>query len=402
MSDPDVVSILGSTGSIGVNTLDVIRRHRHRFLVEGLCAHRNIDLLAQQIQEFGPRSVVISDSAAAREFHRTYPDIAAKTSVHNGAEAISEMAAGDAQTIVCGIVGAAGLPSTLAAVEAGKRVLLANKEPLVMMGQSILSAARRSGATLLPVDSEHNAVFQCLPRNTSVNNAGSPLPYHTEGIRRIILTGSGGPFRTRDASTFGDITPDEACTHPNWDMGQKISVDSATMMNKGLEIIEACVLFDVPEAKIDVIIHPQSAVHSMVEYDDGSVLAQMASPDMRVPIANALSWPQRIESGAKWIDFLTTSRLDFEAPQEDRFPALSIARQCARQGGSAPVILNASNEVAVNAFLDRQITFDQITTVVEKVLDQAPILPCETLDQVLAADQHARALASSSMVCAEC
>jgi 1-deoxy-D-xylulose-5-phosphate reductoisomerase len=378
------IVILGSTGSIGVNALDVIARHGERFQVVALTAHGQVDAIFDQCVRFKPRFAVMVDAGAAQTLATRVRAAGVATQVLSGAPALETVAAdADASTVVAAIVGAAGLRPTLAAVRAGKRVLLANKEPLVIGGHLVTDAARAAGAVLLPIDSEHNAIFQCLPPGFVPGEA-------PRGVSRIVLTCSGGPFRTTPAAQLAHVTPEQACAHPRWVMGRKISVDSATLMNKGLELIEACRLFGVAPARVEIVIHPQSVIHSMVEYTDGSVLAQLANPDMRIPIAHALAWPDRIESGARPIDLLETARLDFAAPDLDRFPCLRLARECALAGGTAPAILNAANEVAVNAFLERRIAFTDIPRLIAHTLDEVPAGPDQTLAQVLAHDEQSR------------
>ncbi len=382
------VAILGSTGSVGLNTLEVVRRHPDRYQVAALSAFRDCDALLAQCREFHPKRVVMVDKTAALKLRTLLADAGVTVEVLTGPDALDQLAL-DVDTVVCAIVGAAGLASTLAAVRAGRRVLIANKEPLVMLGDSIMRQAREAGAVILPVDSEHNAIFQCLPAGMQ-GALGEPGAGDRLGVRRLILTGSGGPFRERDPATFPSVTPDQACAHPNWRMGRKISVDSATMMNKGLELIEACALFSLDESRIDIVVHPQSVVHSLVEYVDGSVLAQMANPDMKVPIASALAWPERIDSGATPLDLLAAARFDFEAPDHDRFPALDLARAAARAGGTAPALLNAANEVSVAAFLAREIGFHRIAELNAEVMDKLPVDGTLELDAVLVADDRAR------------
>lgn len=388
----DSVAILGSTGSIGASVLDVIRRHPDKYRVCGLSANANRADMARQCAEFKPELAVMADHAAAKQLAGEL-GAHAGTRVLGGTDALSELAASGADIVVCGIVGAAGLRSTLAAVRGGKKVLIANKEPLVMLGRLIMDEARAHGATIIPVDSEHNAIFQCLPQNPAQGVAAGT---DTNGIRRIWLTGSGGPFRQLPAKEFSRVTPAQACAHPNWEMGPKISVDSATMMNKGLELIEACVLFSMEVDDIEIVIHPQSVIHSMVEYVDGSVLAQLGSPDMRVSIANALGWPRRIDSGARPLSFFECGRFDFEAPDHRRFPAIGLAQAAARAGGVMPAVMNAANEVAVEAFLSAALGFDKIPYVVERTMalatKQAGAGDGRDLESVLAADRQARAL----------
>jgi 1-deoxy-D-xylulose-5-phosphate reductoisomerase len=382
------LTLLGSTGSIGESTLDVVARHPDRFSVHALTAHRNGDKLVAQCLRFQPDLAVVGDADTAAKVAAALRAGGCRTEVLYGAEALVHAASsGQCDTVVAAIVGAAGLAPTLAAARAGKRILLANKEALVMSGQIFIDAVRDHGAVLLPVDSEHNAVFQCLPRC-----AADEAALHG-GVSRIILTASGGPFRTREPSTLVNVTPDEACKHPNWVMGRKISVDSATMMNKGLEVIEAHWLFDLPGSRIDVLIHPQSVIHSMVSYADGSVLAQLGNPDMRTPIAHALAYPDRVESGVAPLDLAQIATLTFEKPDFERFPCLALAIKALDAGGVASAALNAANEVAVEAFLARRIGFMAIGEVVERVLNALPNTSAATLDDVLAADASARRLA---------
>lgn len=381
------VTVLGATGSIGVNTLDVIARHPARYRVVALSAHTQTARLLAQCVQFQPRYAVVADAAQATLLRRGLAEAKLTTEVLIGAEGLAAIAsATEADIVMAAIVGAAGLLPTLAAIRAGKRVLLANKEPLVMAGELCLHEARRSGARLLPIDSEHNAIFQCLPANYGDGLAAV-------GVRKILLTCSGGPFRTLPAAALARVTPDEACAHPNWRMGRKISVDSATLMNKGLEVIEACRLFAAAPAQVEVVIHPQSIVHSLVAYEDGSVLAQMGNPDMRTPIAHALAWPERIESGVRQLDLFGIARLDFSAPDVTRFPCLHLAGMAARRGGTAPAILNASNEVAVNAFLEHRIRFTDICRIIEHTLDQVSSNEDIGLASALEADSKARATA---------
>ncbi len=388
----DSVAILGSTGSVGVSVLDVIRRHPDKYRVSGLSANQNFADMARQCAEFNPELAVMAGPEAARQLAGELTDT--DTRVLGGAEALSELAGSGADIVVCCIVGAAGLRSTLAAVRGGKKVLIANKEPLVMIGRLIMDEARAHGAMVIPVDSEHNAIFQCLPQNP---DGGGLTTTTTAGIRRIWLTGSGGPFRQLPVEAFSGVTPAQACAHPNWEMGPKISVDSATMMNKGLELIEACVLFSLEVGDIEIVIHPQSVIHSMVEYLDGSILAQLGSPDMRVSIANALGWPRRIASGARPLNLLECSRFDFEAPDHHRFPSIGLARAAARAGGTMPAVMSAANEVAVEAFLGGALGFDKIPQMVERTMELAA-KEAEVdddgydLESVLASDRRARQL----------
>lgn len=382
------VTILGSTGSIGVNTIDVVLRHPERFRVTALTANTQADRLFEQCRQIRPAKAVMADEAAAQRLKQNVEAAGLATEVLWGTAALQEVTTlPEADIVMAAIVGAAGLLPTLTAVRAGKRVLLANKEPLVMAGDLFISEARHSGAELLPIDSEHNAIFQCMP-------AGYATGRGHEAVRRILLTCSGGPFRTAHASDLANVTPEQACAHPNWVMGRKISVDSATLMNKGLELIEACRLFDVTPERVQILIHPQSVIHSMVEYTDGSVLAQLGNPDMRTPIAHALAWPGRIDSGVKSLDLFEIGRLEFEKPDVERFPCLRLAHEAACTGGTAPAILNAANEIAVTAFLDRRIAFTDIPRVIERTLYELPATNDPDLEVVLAADSRAREAAS--------
>lgn len=389
---PQTVSILGSTGSIGVSTLDVLARHPQRYSIFALTARERVGELAQQCRRFSPRYAVVAGEKGARQLREMLDGEGLPTEILWGVEGLCRVAADPAvDTVMAAIVGAAGLRPTLAAVEAGKKVLLANKESLVMAGPVFMRALAGSGAQLLPIDSEHNAIFQCLPQP-----CGSPPPHDSleaAGVEKILLTGSGGPFRARPADGLHRVTPDEACAHPNWSMGRKISVDSATMMNKGLEFIEACLLFSARPEQIEVVVHPQSIVHSMVQYRDGSLLAQMGNPDMRTPIAHALAFPERIDSGVAALDLIAQGRLDFEAPDIQRFPCLRLAREAMDAGGSAPTILNAANEVAVEAFLGGRLAFTSIPAVIERVMKSAQAVELTGLDAVETADRNARALA---------
>jgi 1-deoxy-D-xylulose-5-phosphate reductoisomerase len=387
MSTPQQVSVLGSTGSIGVNTLDVIARHPDRYRVYALAANRSTETLAEQCLVHRPRFAVMACADAAQALSERLPaDLG--TQVLCGEAALAQVAADDAvDSVMAAIVGAAGLPSALAAAEAGKRVLLANKEALVMAGHLFMSAVHRSGAVLLPIDSEHNAIFQCLP----VDGGARP---GLDGVSGVLLTASGGPFRTWSQAQMQAATPDQACAHPNWSMGRKISVDSASLMNKGLEFIEACWLFDLRPDQVDVVVHPQSIIHSMVQYRDGSVLAQLGNPDMRTPIAYGLGWPERLDSGVAPLDLVATARLDFEAPDEARFPCLRLAREAVAAGGTAMAVANAANEVAVAAFLAETIGFGRIPAIIEETLARvAPVEPA-TLAVVEQADSEARTVAS--------
>lgn len=381
------VCILGSTGSIGFSSLDVIARNPEQFDVWSLVAHSKDQVLFEQCLAHNPRYAVLVDEAAAARLAARLLPIKPEIVVLAGARAAEQMAEmAEVDTVIAAIVGAAGLLPTLAAAKAGKRILLANKEALVMAGELFMQTVRQNDALLLPIDSEHNALFQCLPPDYEAN------PVQT-GIRRLILTASGGPFRGRKAATLDTITPEQACRHPNWSMGRKISVDSATMVNKALEVIEAHWLFKVEPAQIQVVVHPQSIVHSLVEYLDGSMLAQLGSPDMRTPIANALAWPRRIDSGVAFLDLIQIASLDFEPPDLETFPSLKLAYQCLQCGDSASTLFNAANEVAVQAFLDGQIGFLQIADVIAEVLFQAELMPVRDLEAVLAADALGRQLA---------
>ena len=383
------ISVLGSTGSIGVSTLDVVARHLDRYRVIALSGHSRLDRLVEQCRRFQPRFVVVPDHEAAVTIQANLPE---SVNVLTGAEGLSAIASHeDTDIVMAAIVGAAGLASTLAAVRAGKKVLLANKEALVMAGPLFMDAVRTHDAKLLPIDSEHNAIFQCLPQGfvcgeLRVGKRQSSIP----GVRKLLLSGSGGPFRETPLEHLRDVTPDQACAHPNWRMGRKISVDSATMMNKGLELIEACWLFDVPETAIEIVIHPQSIVHSLVEYTDGSVLAQLGNPDMRTPIAHGLAWPERIESGVAGLDLAALGTLQFEAPNIRRFPCLGLARDAARSLGDAPAALNAANEVAVAAFLDQRIPFTGISEIVDGVMQTWIVSEPACLEAVQEADARAR------------
>ena len=379
------VAVLGSTGSIGVNTLDVIARHPDRYAVAALAAASSHERLLSQCRAHRPRVAVLEDPGAARALEAALRAEALPTEVACGRDALAEVAgSADVDVVMAAIVGAAGLPSTLAAARAGKRVLLANKESLVVAGRLLIEAAAAGGAELVPIDSEHNAIFQCLPPGGAAGRA-SP------GVRRVLLTASGGPFLRTPVDRLAGVTPDEACAHPRWKMGRKISVDSATLMNKGLELIEACLLFGMEPARIEVVVHPQSIIHSMVEYVDGSILAQLGNPDMRIPIAHALGWPERIASGVESLDLVAAARLDFEAPDVSRFPSLRLAREAAEAGGTAPAVLNAANEVAVAAFLAGDAGFNRIPEVIEDVLQHHDSATATSLEAVLEADARARA-----------
>ena len=379
------VAVLGSTGSIGRSTLDVLARHPSRFTVAGIAARQDIDGLVEQVQRHRPACVVATDTVAGRELGHRLAALGLPTRVYAGPAALAELAGSDdVDTVVAGVVGAAGLESTLAAARAGKRILLANKEALVMAGGLMMQVVRDGGALLLPIDSEHNAIFQCLPP-----------PGQRAGVRRILLTASGGPFRVAGMSDLRHVTPAQACAHPNWRMGRKISVDSATLMNKGLELIEACWLFGVSASDVEIVIHPESIVHSMVEYADGSVLAQLGEPDMRTPIAHALAWPERIDAGVNRLDLVARGQLRFEAPDTERFPCLTLARQAVQAGGSAPAVLNAANEVAVTAFLQCRAGFMDIPAIIAAALDSVPVVRADSIACILDADRRGREAAVS-------
>ena len=391
---PVAVAVLGSTGSIGVSTLSVISRHPDRFKVFALAANSGVDAMFSQCMAFHPRYAVLADESAAEQLKVRLAAAAPDCIVMGGANALEFVAShAEVDAVMAAIVGAAGLASTLEAARAGKKIMLANKESMVMAGALLIEIARNSGAILLPIDSEHNAIFQALPANYARD-------MEPAGIRRLILTASGGPFLHASAQTLADATPDQACAHPKWSMGRKISVDSATLMNKGLEVIEAHFLFGAKPEQIDVVIHPQSIVHSMVEYIDGSVIAQMGNPDMRTPIAHALAFPDRVEAGVTRLDLLSIGSLEFEAPDTKRFPCLHLAYEALRAGESAPVYLNAANEVAVAQFLSNRVAFNAIPRIVERVLERLPSVRVNSIDQIVAADRAARheAEAASSSV----
>ena len=387
MSRVQQITVLGATGSIGLSTLDVIARHPDRYQVFALSGFSRLaELLALCVRHV-PRFAVVPEVAAARTLQDDLRAAGLSTRVLVGEQGLCEVAsAPEVDAVMAAIVGAAGLRPTLAAVEAGKKILLANKEALVMSGALFMQAVGKSGSVLLPIDSEHNAIFQCMPGDFSRGLS-------QVGVRRILLTASGGPFRQTPLAELEHVSPEQACAHPNWSMGRKISVDSASMMNKGLELIEACWLFDAKPSQVEVVVHPQSVIHSLVDYVDGSVLAQLGNPDMRTPIANALAWPERIDSGVAPLDLFAIARLDFQAPDEQRFPCLRLARQAAEAGGSAPAMLNAANEVAVSAFLDRRIRYPEIASIIEEVLVLEPVVAVNELDAVFAADAKARSLA---------
>ena len=383
------VTLLGSTGSIGVSTLNVLAQHPEKYCVYALTANRSVDSLFDQCQQFNPAIAVMLHEGSAEKLAKKLKESGSETEVFSGEQALVDVAESNkTDYVMAAIVGAAGLLPTLAAARSGKHILLANKEALVMSGGLFMKAVEANGATLLPVDSEHNAIWQCLP-------VGEQQQHHFEGkgVRRIILTASGGPFRDYELADLEAVTPEQAVAHPNWSMGQKISVDSATMMNKGLEVIEAHWLFGLATEQIDVLLHRQSIIHSMVDYVDGSVLAQMGNPDMRTPIANALAWPNRIDSGVAPLDLVAVGRLDFSVADHKHFPCLALAYQALEAGGTSTTILNAANEIAVEEFLNKQIKFTQIATTIEQVLAKVPANPGDTLEQVLADDLLARKVA---------
>ncbi|MGR2682872.1 1-deoxy-D-xylulose-5-phosphate reductoisomerase [Chromobacterium haemolyticum] len=387
MTKPQGIVVLGATGSVGANTLDVVARHPERYRVVALSGNRQIERLFEQALQFRPAYVVTGDAASADILRARLAEAGVNAEVLHGPAALVQVAAlPEADVVMASIVGAAGLPSAMAAARAGKRILLANKESLVVAGRLFMDAARRHGATLLPVDSEHSAIFQSLPHDYAGN-------LDAAGIRKIILTASGGPFRQSSAEDLLRVTPDDACRHPNWVMGRKISVDSASLMNKGLEVIEAHWLFSAPPERIEVVVHPQSVIHSMVQYRDGSVMAQLGAPDMRTPIACALAWPERVEAGVGSLDFSSLSNLTFEAPDLERFPCLKLAFDVLRLGGDAPAVLNAANEVAVDAFLNGRLRFVDIPAVVSAALDGVSLAGSDSLEALLAKDEEARAFA---------
>ncbi len=381
LAAPRSVTILGSTGSVGCNTLDLIERSPEAFAVEALTANGSVERLAEQAKRVGAKLAVVADASRHRDLKEALAGSGVETAA--GAEAVIEAASRPADWVMAAIVGAAGLAPTLAAVRRGAIVALANKETLVCAGSLMTAEVARHGATLLPVDSEHNAIFQVLDFE------------RLDAVERIILTASGGPFRTLSRAAMAEVTPDQAVAHPNWDMGAKISVDSATMMNKGLELIEAHHLFGLPEERIEILVHPQSVVHSMVAYSDGSVLAQMGQPDMRTPIAYTLAWPERMAAPVARLDLAEIGQLTFEAPDSVRFPALRLARMALQAGGSAPTVLNAANEIAVEGFLDGRLSFLGIAEMVERTLDSMAVSPLERLDDVWRIDREARRIATS-------
>ncbi|WP_216638459.1 1-deoxy-D-xylulose-5-phosphate reductoisomerase [Endozoicomonas arenosclerae] len=385
------VCVLGSTGSIGKSTLDVIARNSERYRVRSLVACRSHDAMLEQVRTFQPDFAVMSDPAVADQLRVSVKEAGLKTEVLGGTRSVAQVAAdSEVDVVMAAIVGAAGLLPTLAAVKSGKKVLLANKEALVMTGALFMDSVKESGAQLLPIDSEHNAIFQCLPH-------GYRDGLGKVGVRRILLTASGGPFRDVPVEILPTVTPDQACAHPNWSMGRKISVDSATMMNKGLEFIEACWLFGARPSQVEVVIHPQSIIHSLVDYDDGSVLAQMGNPDMRTPIAHAMAWPERIQSGVEPLSLADVGRLDFQKPCMKRFRCLQLAQDAASTGGTAAAMLNAANEAAVEAFLGDYLRFDRIPDVIDATLQALQVNNAGDIEQVLDADRRARSHAKNQI-----
>lgn len=383
-NDITFLTVLGSTGSIGTSTLDVVARHPQKYQILALTAYRQDEVLFEQCQRFKPRYAVLVDESAAARLKQRIAAAGLKVEVLCGEGALEQVASlPEVDAVMAAIVGAAGLRPSLAAARAGKKILLANKEALVMAGRIFMDAVRQNGATLLPIDSEHNAIFQALPRDYMGSMSAS-------GVQKILLTASGGPFRDTPLSELKQVTPEQACAHPNWVMGRKISVDSASMMNKGLEVIEAHWLFNASADDIQVVVHPQSVIHSMVQYVDGSVLAQMGNPDMRTPIAHALAYPLRIDAGVAPLDLFKVAKLDFVAPDFARFPCLALAFQALRTGGTAPAVLNAANEVAVDAFLNKKISFLDIPCLIGDVLAKHVSMVVSTLDDVLLADAQAR------------
>jgi len=377
------ITVLGATGSIGVNVLNVVSQHPDRFKIFALSCNVRVAELAVQCKQFKPSFAVVSNISMALELKELIKVSSPETVVLDGIGSLCKISSNQSVDIViAAIVGSAGLLPTLEAAKSGKKILLANKEALVMAGSLLMNAVKSSNGVLLPIDSEHNAIFQCLPHDY--------ISSEESGISKVLLTASGGPFRTRDPSSMSKITIDEACSHPNWKMGKKISVDSATMMNKGLELIEACWLFDLTPDQIEVIVHPQSIVHSMVEYLDGSILAQLGNPDMRTPIAQALAWPERISSGVSSLDIINLMRLDFEPPNLKKFPCLSLAIKAAKAGGSAPITLNASNEIAVDAFLKKEIMFTEISEVVALTLKEITLTNPDSLEAIQLCDKTSR------------
>ena len=385
------ITILGSTGSIGVNTLDVISQHSDKYRVFALTANKGVERLAEQCEQWHPTYAVMADADSAEQLRANLKSNAGDVEVLAGDIGLQQVASHkDTDYVMAAIVGAAGLLPTLAAAKAGKRVLLANKESLVISGQIFMDAIRENGAELLPIDSEHNAIFQCMPDNFTEGLSFT-------GVERILLTASGGPFRTKSLSELHQVTPDQACAHPNWVMGRKISVDSATMMNKGLELIEACWLFSTTADHIQVVLHPQSVIHSLVQYADGSVLAQLGNPDMRTPIAYGLAWPERMKSGVASLDLFDIARLDFEEPDLERFPCLRLASEAMCRGGTATAILNAANEIAVAEFLAGNVRYTDIPRIVELTLTNISVVEAASLEGVLTADRNARQFATAAV-----
>jgi len=381
------IAVLGATGTIGVNTLDVLKRYPDKYRVVALTANSQVERLFEQCQQFNPVYAVMVNDDAAGQLEAKIKHIGLDTKVLNGKAALDEVVAlPEVDMVMAAIVGAAGLSSSLAAARAGKRILLANKESLVMSGKLFMDEVHKHHAELLPIDSEHNAIFQCMPTNYEQG-------LDKVGVKKILLTGSGGPFRELPLDQLASVTPEQAIAHPNWEMGKKISVDSATMMNKGLELIEACWLFDTDMSKVEIVLHPQSIIHSMVEYLDGSILAQMGQPDMRTPIAHALAWPARIESGVDSLDLMSMAKLEFCEPELQRYPCLELAKQALQTGGTASCVLNAANEIAVQSFLDRKLNFTGIAQTVEYTLENMTINPVNSIDQLVNEDKHARFIA---------
>jgi len=381
------VAVLGATGTIGVNTLDVIRRHPDDYQIIVLTAHSQYERLAAQCEEFNPSYAVLVEEQAAEKLQAILKLKAINTTVLHGSQALEKVVQfEEVDVVMAAIVGAAGLLSTLSAAQAGKKILLANKESLVMSGKLFMDQVKDHDATLLPIDSEHNAIFQCMPGDYAKG-------LDKIGVNKILLTGSGGPFRELPMADFSKVTPEQAIAHPNWTMGKKISVDSATMMNKGLELIEACWLFDTDLSKINIVLHPQSIVHSMVEYVDGSILAQLGQPDMRTPIAHGLAWPKRIESGVSMLDLVAMPNLEFVEPDLQRYPCLRLAREAMQTGGTATTVLNAANEIAVQAFLDKKLNFTGIAKTVEYALEHITIRLADTIETVVCEDERARIVA---------
>jgi len=382
------ICVLGSTGTIGVNTLDVVSRHTDKYKLVALTANQADEKLYQQCIEYNPQYAVLVNADAAQRLKNRLDTEDVDTEVLSGVESLEKVASLDnVDQVMAAIVGAAGLLPTLAAARAGKRILLANKEALVMSGNIFMKEVELHNAQLLPIDSEHNAIFQCMPVDYEKG-------LQQAGINKILLTASGGPFRTRAMNTLHNVTPEEAIAHPNWEMGRKISVDSATMMNKGLEVIEACWLFNTQASMIQVVLHSQSVIHSMVSYTDGSVLAQMGNPDMRTPIAHAMAWPQRITSGVEPLDIFKVAKLEFEKPDFGRFPCLAMAYEALNEGGTSTTVLNAANEIAVDAFLNRQLSFTNIARVIEKTLENTTRVEADSLQTILQTDSHARLISA--------